>query len=361
MPAYNRIMRIRDILAQKGVDALLVSDEKNIYYFTGFPWGFRLLIPLDRECILFVHSVNYEAAKYATRDIAGLKIELIRVGEKGSQRVLDVIGGGGFKTIGFDRISATEYIRIRDSLGSLRLECLEEAIWSLRKVKDESELTLIRKAAELTGRGMMKAFEVIRPGLMDWEVAAEIEYEMRRLGSNGVAFDTIVCSGPESAFPHGGFGERKIEEGDLVVVDVGAKYHGYCADMTRTFVAGKPSETQRELYEIVREAQRLAIERVRSGVKAKDVDKVARKYIADKGYDEYFVHSLGHGVGLDIHEPPTIGPINEETLSSGNVITIEPGIYIPGFGGIRIEDTILVLEDKAIKLTELSVGEDLID
>ncbi|MEM1990193.1 MAG: Xaa-Pro peptidase family protein [Candidatus Bathyarchaeia archaeon] len=360
LPVSSRINKIRDILAQKGIDALLVSDEKNIYYLTGFPWGFRLLIPLDGESTLFVHSVNYEAAKYAIRDAAGLRIELIRVGEKWGQKIISVIGGGGFKAVGFDRISATEYARIRDSLRTLNLECLEEAIWSLRKVKDEFELTLIRRAAELTRRGMIKAFEVIRPGLMEWEVAAEIEYEMRRLGSSGVAFDTIVCSGPESAFPHGGFGERKIEEGDLVVVDIGAKYRGYCADMTRTFIVGKPSEKQKELYDIVRRAQRLAIKHVRSGVRAKDVDEVAREYIADRGYGEYFVHNLGHGVGLDVHEPPTIGPTSEEVLSCGNIITIEPGIYIPGFGGIRIEDTVLVLEDKATNLTEISEGEELI-
>jgi len=355
LPSFRRIERIREKLARKNVDALLVFNEKNIYYFTGFPWGFRLLIPLDGECTLFVHAVNYEAAKEMVKD---LKIDLIRVGEKADEKIFVEVGRYGFKSIGFDRASASDYIKIRSVLKGLSVENMEDDVWSLRKVKDDDELALIRRAAELTGRGMMKAIEIIRPGLKEWEAAAEIEYEMRRLGSSGVAFDTIVCSGPESAFPHGGLGEREIRDGDLVVIDVGAKYRGYCADMTRTLIAGKPSEKQRRLYEVVKEAQRLAVSQVKAGVKAREVDEAARRYIREMGYGEYFVHSLGHGLGLDVHEPPTIGPISEETLFYGNVITIEPGIYIPKFGGIRIEDTVLVLGEKAERLTRLSVNEE---
>ncbi|MCX8171078.1 MAG: Xaa-Pro peptidase family protein [Candidatus Bathyarchaeota archaeon] len=356
MPGFKRIEKIREILIRRNIDALLIFDEKNIYYFTGFPWGFRLLIPLDGECVLFVHAVNYEAAKEMAENV---RIDLIRVGERADEKVLREIGGYRFKSIGFDRASASEYIKIKDRLKDTIFKHLEDDIWSLRKVKDSDELALISRAAELTKRGMMKAIEVARPGLKGWEVAAEIEYEMRRLGSSGVAFDTIVCSGPESAFPHGGLGEREIRWGDFIVIDVGAKYRGYCADMTRTLVAGKPSEKQERLYEVVREAQRLAINQVRAGVKAKDVDGAARKYIGEKGYGEYFVHGLGHGLGLDIHEPPAISPTGEEELCYGNVITIEPGIYIPKFGGIRIEDTILVLEEKAEKLTYLDLDENI--
>lgn len=349
MLSSSRIRKMKDVLVEKNVDAILISDEKNIYYFTEFPWGFRLLIPAFGESILFVHSVNYEAAKEIAKNV---RVDLIRMDEKADAKIMSEISKIGFKSLGFDRISATEYQRIKDNLKDLRLEVLDDAIWSLRKIKDDGEITLIRRAAELTSRGMKKALEIVRPGLREWEVAAEIEYEMRRLGSGGVAFDTIVCSGPESAFPHGGLGEREIKDGDIVIVDVGAKYRGYCADMTRTLIAGRASEKQKKLYKIVVEAQRLAINRIRAGVRAKEVDEVARKYIVESGYGEYFVHSLGHGVGLNVHEPPALGPMSEEILQTGNVITVEPGIYVPGFGGVRIEDTVLVLEDKAERLTD---------
>jgi len=349
LSSSNRIEKMKNILVKKDVDAILVSDEKNIYYFTEFPWGFRLLIPASGESILFVHSVNYEAAKEIAKNV---RIDLIRINEKADVKIVSEISKLGFKSLGFDRISATEYLRIKDSLKDLRLEALDDAIWSLRKIKDEGEVALIKRAAELTSQGMKKALEIVRPGLREWEVAAEIEYEMRRLGSSGVAFDTIVCSGPESAFPHGGLGEREIKDGDIVIVDVGAKYRGYCADMTRTLIAGRMSEKQKNLCEIVAEAQRLAIDRIRAGVRAKEVDEVARKYIVENGYGEYFVHSLGHGIGLNVHEPPALGPMSEEILQTGNVVTVEPGIYIPRFGGVRIEDTLLVLEDKAERLTD---------
>lgn len=354
MSSVERIRKIKNILAQRNVDAILIANEKNMYYFTGFSGGFRLLIPLDGESILFVHSVNYEAAKEMAE---GVRIELIRVDERADTRVFNEILRCGFKSMGFDNISAREYIRMHDNLRELRFEPLEDAIWSLRKVKDEGELALIRRAAELSSRGMERAIEILKPGMKEREIAAEIEYEMRRLGSDGVAFDTIVCSGSESAFPHGGLGEREIRDGDLVVIDVGAKYRGYCADMTRTLIAGVASREKKRLCDIVKEAQRLAINHLRAGVKAKDIDETVRKYIADEGYGEYFVHGLGHGVGLDIHEPPALSPLSEEILSRGNVVTIEPGVYIPKFGGARVEDTILVLGDRAMKLTYIR-GED---
>ena len=223
----------------------------------------------------------------------------------------------------------------------------------MRKVKDEDELALIKRAAELTSRGMKRALETIKPGIKEWEVAAEAEYEMRRFGSSGVAFDTIVCSGPETAYPHGALGEREIRDGDFVVVDIGARYRGYCADMTRTVIVGGGTRIQKHILETLREAQGMAIKYIRDGVMAKEVDNIARRFIVENGYGEYFIHNLGHGVGLDVHEPPTLGPLSKDVLLAGNVVTVEPGIYIPGLGGARVEDTVLINgEEGAIKLTE---------
>jgi Xaa-Pro aminopeptidase len=191
----------------------------------------------------------------------------------------------------------------------------------------------------------------VAAGIREYEVAAEIEYAMRKQGSSGTAFETIVASGVYSAFPHGCCSDRKIREGDLVVVDVGATYKSYRSDMTRTFVAGNPSEKQKKLYQIVKKAQEKAFEAVKPNVKAADVDAAARKIIADAGYGDCFVHNLGHGVGLEVHEPPTLSPDSKDVLAAGNVVTVEPGIYLVGYGGVRIEDAVLVQRNGAEKLT----------
>lgn len=349
MAYEKRVKELREKVAEKGFEAILVSNEKNICYLTGFPWGAKLLVPVDGDSVLLVHSVNYEAAKNFAKNVV---VELVRADEKVERKIYDMILEKVLKSVGFDRMDAAEYQRIKDFLKGVKIESLEEIIWSLRKVKDEDELALIKRAAELTSRGMKRALETIKPGIKEWEVAAEAEYEMRRFGSSGTAFDTIVCSGPETAYPHGAMGEREIRDGDFVVVDIGARYRGYCADMTRTVIVGGETWIKMYMLETVREAQRMAINHIRDGVMARDVDNTARRFIVENGYGEYFVHNLGHGVGLDVHEPPTLGPLSEDVLLAGNVVTVEPGIYIPGLGGARVEDTVLVSKEGATKLTE---------
>jgi Xaa-Pro dipeptidase len=344
---------LRNLFASKKLDGYIAANDKNMKYFTGFSGGSLLLVPQEGESILFVYGVNYEAAKEETN---GARVELIKMGENIAKRVANEIYGLKIRHIGFDSLRASSYLKMKGLLGETELEDAGEIVRSLRKVKDESELRLITKAAEITSRGMNTAFEIMAAGLKERAVAAEMEYEMRKSGSDGVAFETIVSSGPSSAFPHGGCGDREIRKSDFVVVDIGAKYQSYCADLTRTFIVGKPSPKQLEVYEAVKEAQSIAMNQVRAGIEAKEVDGVAREYIAKMGYGEYFVHSLGHGVGLDVHEPPTLGPSSKDVLASGNTVTVEPGIYIPKFGGVRIEDTVLVMEGEARKLTEAPVA-----
>ena len=220
-----------------------------------------------------------------------------------------------------------------------------------RAVKTPEEIELIRQACKLADIGINTAYETIQPGISELEVAAEVEYAMRKAGSAGTAFDTIIASGANSAFPHGTFESRTIENGDLVVVDLGAIVQGYRSDITRTITAGKVSSKQQEIYGTVKAAQELAFKAVKAGVKAVDVDATARAIIGRAGFGECFVHNLGHGVGLDIHEAPTLSPDSKDTLEAGNVVTVEPGIYIVAFGGIRIEDTVLVTQFGAEKLT----------
>ncbi|MEM4700911.1 MAG: M24 family metallopeptidase, partial [Candidatus Bathyarchaeia archaeon] len=257
------------------------------------------------------------------------------------------------KKLAFDTLTVENYRSLAKGLrGKAKLKPMGKLVWELRKVKDSGEIELMRKAGELVCEGMKAAYETVKPGVREYEVAAEIEYAMRRKGSWGTAFDTIVASGARSAFPHGGCTDREIREGDLVVVDIGACYRYYRSDMTRTFVAGKPSEKQKKLYEVVKTAQRKAVQAVKAEAKAKDIDTVARKIIEEAGHGVNFVHGLGHGIGLEVHEPPALSQQSKDKLAAGNVVTIEPGIYIVGFGGIRIEDTVLVREQGSEKFTD---------
>ena len=345
----NRIQALRDTFDTEKLDGYLVANEITILYFTGFLGGARLLTPKEGENVLYVHGVNYEEAKQTAKDC---RVELVKRGEDVDLKLADGINSLKLRRLGFDAIEASTYLKLRKALKGVRLKAEGKLVWKLREVKDETEMRCMRKAAELTDQGMRAAFETIKAGLREHEVAAETEYAMRRLGSGGVAFDTIVASGVRSAFPHGGCTDRKIQKGDLVVIDVGATYQHYRADLTRTVTIGKPSPKQAKIYEVVREAQERAFQSVRAGVRARDADAAARSLIEEEGYGECFVHGLGHGVGLEIHEPPTLGPESKEVLKAGNVITVEPGIYIINFGGVRIEDAVLVHKDKAEKLTK---------
>jgi len=348
----NRIKRFRSLIESKDFDGFLVADTKNMQYFTGFSGGSMLLVSSNDESTLFVYEVNFEAAKVETREAS---VELVKSDESLIEKIVKRLESLKIRKVGFDSLKASTYLKLKESSNEITFKDASDIIWTLRKVKDQSEISLMKKAAELTTRGIRKAAEIISAGLSEREVAAEIEYEMRKTGSDGVAFDTIVSSGPNSAFPHGGCGDRIIKKGDLVIIDIGAKYRDYCSDLTRTFIIGKPSSRQIRIYETVKKAQELAVKKARAEVKASEVDRVARDCISKAGYGEYFVHSLGHGVGLDIHEPPTLSPKSKYVLMEGNVVTIEPGIYIPGFGGVRIEDTVLILKDGAKKLTEAPI------
>jgi len=343
-----RVDRLLSLMDDRGLDGLLVAEENNMLYLTGFSGGSLLLIPRFGDRLLYVYSVNYEAAK---AEAFGVEVELVGRGEDVLAKISDALRDAGIKSLGFDSLRASTYLKLRNANPNVDLKDAGEILWSLRKVKDQSEIEIMRFAAELTSRGMNRAAETIRAGVSEREVAAEIEYEMRRGGSDGVAFDTIVASGPRSAYPHGGCGDRRIRRGDLVVVDIGAKYRSYCSDLTRTFIIGEPSPKSLRIYETVMEAQNLALKALRAGVKACEIDRIARDYISEAGYGEYFVHGLGHGVGLDVHEPPALSPKSRDILAEGYVVTVEPGIYIPGFGGVRIEDTVLILKDRAEKLT----------
>lgn len=334
---------------KKNFDGFLIFNENNMLYFAGFLGATCLLIPKNGDATIYVYSVNYEQAKAEGKDF---QVEMVKRGENLMGKIAAQIKNSRIKKLALDTISHENYrLLMKELKGKTKLQIKNALIWELRKIKDEEELELMRKAGELTSEGMRVAYETIKPGVKEYEVAGEIEYAMRKCGCWGTAFETIVASGVRSSYPHGGCTDREIRKGDLVVVDIGAVYHYYRSDMTRTIVAGKPSEKQKKIFEFVRQAQERAYQAIKHKAKAKDIDATARKVIEKAGYGKYFVHGLGHGVGLEVHEPPTLSPESKDKLTSGNVVTVEPGIYLIGFGGFRIEDTVLVKKRKAEKFT----------
>ena len=347
----NRINALKQAAFRKdGFNGFLISNAANLTYFTGFAGASALLIPENGEITAYVYGVNYAHAK---AELSCAKVELVERGENLMDRIATQAKTFKIRKLAVDDLEIEGWRTLARAIGDeKKLAADPSFIRELRKVKDAEEIKLMRKAAKLTSEGIRVARETVAAGVREYEVAAEIEYAMRKQGCSGTAFETIVASGVSSAFPHGGCSDRQIRRGDLVVVDVGATYGFYRSDMTRTFVAGKPSEKQRKICQVVKAAQDKAFEAAKPNVKATAVDTVARKVIADAGYGEYFVHSLGHGIGLEIHEPPTLSPDSKDVLATGNVVTVEPGIYLVGYGGVRIEDTVLMNKNGAEKLTK---------
>lgn len=346
----NRLNTLKEILSKKGFDAYLVTDQTNQLYLTGVSGLACILIGCTGRNTIFVYNVNYEQAK---ADAKGFKVELMKRGESLMGKIAAHIRKMETEKLAIDTITYDGYRALSKELkGKTKLKIRSDFVWNMRKVKDAEEQKLMKKAGEVTSEGMKAAYDAIRPGIREIEVAAEIEYAMRKKGGWGTAFETSVASGARSAFPHGGCTDRQIRNGDLVVVDIGAKYHGYCSDMTRTMVAGRATEKQKRLYAIVLEAHQKAFEAVKVGGKCRDIDAISRKVISAAKYGENFCHGLGHGVGLEVHEPPTLNPASKDKLIAGNVVTDEPGIYIVGFGGVRIEDSVLVQTRKPEKITQ---------
>jgi Xaa-Pro aminopeptidase len=345
----TRIEKLRTAIKQAGFDGYLIFNSVNTLYFLGFPGASALLVPPEGESTLYVYGVNYEQAKAVSK---GFDVQLVKGSENLLAKIAAQAKANGSKKLGADALGVDAWRNLsKEFPHEDAVQVNGGLVQELRKVKDLEEIALMRRAGEITSEGMEAAAEAVMAGAKEYEVAAEIEYAMRRVGAGPTAFETIVASGACSAFPHGGCSGREIRKGDLVVVDVGATFNYYCSDMTRTFVAGKASVRQQKIYQTVLKAHNVAFEAIKAGAVIGEVDAAARKTISDAGFGEYFVHRLGHGVGLEVHEPPSMFTENKDVLAAGNVVTDEPGIYIPGFGGVRIEDTVLVTTKGAEKLT----------
>ena len=345
----NRIEALRSSFKDE-FDGYLVRSPVNMFYFAGVSGGAMLAVTNDGMATLYVYGVNYEQIK---ADAKNCTVKRAKHWKDFTAKLQKQFKEQKLKNLAFDTMNFEENRKLQKVFNaSLSLEPKSEYVWNLRRIKDDDELKKMRVAAELTVKGMEVAQEKMIAGLREFEVAAEIEYGMRVHGSQGVAFETIVASGPHSAYPHGGCGDRRMKTGDVVVVDIGATYQHYRSDMTRTFVIGNPSEKQERIYDIVKEAQQDAFMDMKNGANAKDIDARARETIKKAGYGESFVHGLGHGIGLEVHEQPLLNSRSKDTLKTRNVVTDEPGIYIVGFGGFRAEDTVLISQSKTERLTD---------
>jgi Xaa-Pro aminopeptidase len=327
-------------VAELGADAALITKGVNVRYLTGLVSSNAvLLLPAGGAPVLGTDS-RYKGT--AQRDCADLELVIERAIEPALARLAIA---RGLPALAFEAHEMT--VERRDGLagldgGALRLRPLGWVIEELRMVKDDAEIDQLARACAITGEALERVLDRIRPGVTERELAIDLERAMVDLGADGPAFDTIVASGPNGAIPHHAPGERAFVAGDLVTIDCGARAGGYHADMTRTVAVGRVATWQRDMYRLVADAQAAGVAAAMAGALVADVDAAARELIAEAGYGENFSHGLGHGVGLEIHEAPSIGAGKAGTLRDRVPITIEPGIYLPGAGGVRIEDTLVV-------------------
>jgi Xaa-Pro aminopeptidase/Xaa-Pro dipeptidase len=344
--AYReRLARLRSGLP--GKEALLLFDARNIRYLTGFTGTDGALLAGPDWLTLLVDGryVTQAREEAAGAEIFEFRNRVDGIGAVARQRSPERIR---FES---PRLAVEEYLRLQEGLPGISLEPEADRFRTLRAVKDAAEIERIRQAARIAADAVAAVRPLIRPGVREEEIALEIEYRMRLSGAGQVAFETIVASGPRSALPHATPGKRRLADGDFVTIDYGAVFAGYHSDETCTFALGRVSDRQREVYRLVREAHDRAIGTVRAGVSCAEVDRAARSCLAEAGLGDYFSHGTGHGVGLDVHEAPRLAAGREEPLAAGMVVTVEPGVYIPGLWGVRIEDTVVVTDSGCDILT----------
>jgi Xaa-Pro aminopeptidase len=329
------------LLAHADLSGLLVTKPVNVRYLTGFSGSYGALLLLHDRTIFFTDR-RYE--QQAAAEVPGAELVLAPGDLIGAVAgVLRAAGDGlGFEPAG---LNWGDGQRLRASVPGRAVVPAPPLVEELREVKDERELASMREAARLGCEALAGLLEGLRPGVSEREVAVALELALRRLGGDGLAFDTIVAFGEHAAEPHHHPGDRPLAAGDLVKLDFGARVDGYCSDMTRTVVCGRASERQREVYELVRRAQAAGLDRLRAGVPAAEGDRAGRETIAESPLAEAFGHPAGHGVGLEIHEAPRIRQGASGRIAAGTPVTVEPGVYLPGFGGVRIEDLAVVRPD----------------
>jgi Xaa-Pro aminopeptidase len=351
----KRLQKLRTSIAEKGLDALLLSQPENLRYLSDFTGTSGWLLISGRNAILTVDFLYMEQAKEESPGF-----EIIQIKQELHDWLPGLISDLGWHKLGFEAnlISYDAYHKLSEAIKTkqINLELVPTTgiVEQLRSIKEPEELRSITKAVELADAVFEQAKAMIRPGMTEKEIAWEIEKILRQKGSEGIPFEIIVASGPNSALPHARPTEKTICSGEPVLIDMGARIGGYCSDLSRTLFLGRANKTFQEIYNIVLKAQATAIEGIKSGMAASQADQLARSVIEQAGYGDAFGHGLGHGVGLAVHEFPRLGLGSSDSLAQGMVFTIEPGIYLAGQGGVRIEDMVVLENGKAKVLTKAS-------
>ena len=342
-----KLDKLRQALQEQALDGLLVTNEFNRRYMTGFT-GTAGVALITKEDAVFITDFRYTSQ--AADQVKDFRI----VQHDGSiiKEVATQAQNMGVKTLGFEKEAMTfgTYEQYKESLSSQFVPS-SGIIEKIRLIKTPQEITIIKAACAIADDAFTHILDFIKPGKTELEVANELEFFMRKQGATSSSFDTIVASGLRSALPHGVATDKVIEKGDFVTLDYGALYNGYISDMTRTIAVGQPSEKLVDMYNAVLGSQLLALEKVGPNMTGKEADAVARDYLTAKGYGEAFGHSLGHGIGLEVHEAPSLSVRGETVLEPNMTVTLEPGVYLPGIGGVRIEDDILITATGNEKLT----------
>lgn len=348
----KRLDNLRAAIEEKGLDGLLVSDGDNRRYLSGFVGSAGYLFVTGEGAVLatdfrYTEQAAEQAPDYRVDRISG-KLDWLP----------ELCTEFGVEKLGFeaDNITVSQFERFKQTLSDKGTETALKATsgltLELRAVKDEHELGLLSRAIEIGDQAFDEVSAQISPGMTEAEVAERIERAVKSRGAESISFETIVATGPNAARPHHRAGDTVIREGQTIVIDMGALYQGYCSDLTRTIVLGEADDKTKRVYDVVLSAQLAAIEMVEAGMTGSEADILARKVIQETGHGDDFGHSLGHGVGLQVHENPGVGPTSKGELKDGMVFTIEPGIYLPGWGGVRIEDIVVLEQRKARVLSK---------
>lgn len=342
----KRIKNIRNYLSEKKLDGIIISNEQNRFYFSGLRSSAGFLFITMNDLYLFT---DFRYTELASSEAPGWNIQKItsRLGW-----LPEIIKKLRVSNVGFESefITVNTFNLIKDTINSSDVEVTliptTDIVLTLRAVKDEEEIKLLRKAIEIGDKAFEYTEKNIEIGMTEKEVAWIFEKSVREQNAESISFDTIVASGKNAARPHHATGDSKIEANSTIIIDCGAKYNGYCSDLTRTIVIGDADEKIKNIYDIVHMAQLTAIDLVKVGMTGEECDSIARKIISEAGYGDFFGHSLGHGIGLDVHENPNVGPRSKFIIQNNMPFTVEPGIYLQGWGGVRIEDIVIIIDNK---------------
>ena len=349
MSVENRLGRLRNTLAGNEIDGILISSPENRRYISGFTGSAGYLLVSESDAVL---ATDFRYVEQADRQAPDFRVERIT---SAYGWLTDLMSDMGVRRLGFEGHDLTvathcalgKAIEESNAANSHDLVMVDGVIEELRAFKDPHEITLLTRAVEIADQALDRVAPSIAAGIREKEVAWELEKSMREIGAEAMAFDIIVGAGANGALPHHKASETVIGDGDPVVIDMGATYEGYCSDLTRTVFVGEPSDKFREVYSTVLTAQLEAEDKIRPGMTGAETDAISRQIISDAGYGDNFGHSLGHGVGLAVHESPGVGPRSNSPLDNGMVFTVEPGIYLSGWGGVRIEDIVLLENGRA--------------